>query len=450
MSRSFVPFDLQRRRNRLVNLLISEPHLISTSLAMNTAGSNSSDSCSSLEGVQQNLRGFNRAADTYAAQFVDAILAAGQQLGASDLHLRPTPEGIEIGIRIDGVLQQLGTFPAGKITDIVTRLKVLANLLTYRTDVPQEGRIRELATAVEMRVCTFPTLYGEKAVVRLFATQSYYQHLTDLGLPDDVHERLDRLLGETSGAILIAGPAGSGKTTTVYACLRELVRRSSGGRSLATLEDPIEVALQGVAQSQVNERVGLDLAAGLRAVLRQDPEVIAVGEIRDPLTANTALQASLTGQLVLTTFHAASAAGAIGRLSDMAIEPYILRSGIRAVICQRLVRRLCSCSVGSDAPKSRLGMQVRNVRLARSCPDCHGTGYRGRLLLAEMLTIDSDEMATAILNRWDTARLQQSAVRGGMETLWRRACQAVDTGLTSPDEIRRVLGFSDAFSPTIG
>jgi type II secretory ATPase GspE/PulE/Tfp pilus assembly ATPase PilB-like protein len=194
----------------------------------------------------------------------------------------------------------------------------------------------------------------------------------------------------------------------------------------------------------------LDLAAGLRAVLRQDPEVIAVGEIRDPATAITALQASLTGQLVLTTFHAGSASAAVSRLLDMALEPYILRSGILAVICQRLVRRLCTCSVPCEAVEPRLGLPVTKVRLARSCAECNGTGYRGRLLLAEMLNIASAEVATAILDRWDTNRLEQAAVRDGMNPLWRRACQAVEDGLTSPDEIRRVLGFSDAIPASLG
>ena len=386
----FAADELNSSSNTVLRFL--EPHVIAS-----PAVSNTPKSSSPLARIHDTLRGLDPTAENYAAVFVEAVLTAGQQSGASDLHMRPTPEGLEIGIRIDGVLQRLGTFPTGKTTDILTRLKVLANLLTYRTDVPQEGRIRDLTSAVEMRVSTLPTLYGEKAVVRLFATQSHYQYLTDLGLPNDVQQRLDRLLGATSGAILIAGPAGSGKTTTIYACLREIVQRSGGARSVATLEDPIEVALAGVAQSQVNERAGLDMAAGLRAVLRQDPEVIAVGEIRDPATAITALQASLTGQLVLTTFHASSASAAVSRLLDMALEPYILRSGILAVICQRLVRRLCSCSVPSDAVEPRLGLPVAKIRLARSCAECNGTGYRGRLLLAEMLNIDSAEVATAIL-----------------------------------------------------
>ena len=212
-----------------------------------------------------------------------------------------------------------------------------------------------------MRVCTYPTLHGERAVVRLFGGAGQYQHLDDLGLPPDVLQPLRRLLGETSGAILVSGPAGSGKTTTVYACLREIAgdRSARLQRSLVSIEDPIEVAVDGVAQSQVHPPSGLDLAAGLRFLMRQDPEVIMVGEIRDRPTAEAALQASLTGHLLLSTFHAGSAAETVGRLLDMGIEPYVLRSGLLAILNQRLLRRLCSCAVPSDDPEARLGLAGR-------------------------------------------------------------------------------------------
>ena len=220
-----------------------------------------------------------------------------------------------------------GVLPPRLAPNVVARLKVLAELLTYRTDVPQEGRIREVDTEGEVRVSTFPTLHGEKAVIRLFAASGRYLRLDDLGLPPDVRDALGRALGETSGAILLSGPAGSGKTTTIYACLRELVDASAGRRSLVTLEDPIEVAVDGVTQSQVNAPAGFDLATGLRSLLRQDPEVIVVGEVRDRTTAEVAFQASLTGHLVLSTFHAGSASGAVARLSDMGIEPYLIQVG---------------------------------------------------------------------------------------------------------------------------
>ena len=229
-------------------------------------------------------------------------------------------------------------------------------------------------------------------MVRLFGGTQRYQRLDDLGLPDDVLQPLRLLLSETSGAILVSGPAGSGKTTTVYACLREIARQGGGARSLVSIEDPIEVAVDGVAQSQVHPPAGLDLANGLRFLMRQDPEVIMVGEIRDRATADAAFQASLTGHLLLSTFHAGSAAETVGRLLDMGIEPYVLRSGLLAILNQRLLRRLCSCAAPSDDPDARLGLAVQRAMTPRGCSQCGGTGYRGRFLLVEMLTLSRERI----------------------------------------------------------
>jgi type II secretory ATPase GspE/PulE/Tfp pilus assembly ATPase PilB-like protein len=380
-------------------------------------------------------------------ELVDLILASAREARASDVHVQPTAGGLEVRWRLDGVLQPLATLPAALAPNIVARLKVMADLLTYHTDTPQEGRIRGLPGEIEMRVSSFPTLYGEKVVVRLFAGSSRYQRLADLGLPHEIEQTLSRLLDETSGAILLAGPAGSGKTTTIYACLRELVDRSAGRRSLVSLEDPIEVAVPGVAQSQVNAAAGFDLATGLRSLLRQDPEVIAVGEIRDSSTAEVLFQASLTGHLALTTFHAGSAAGVIGRLSDMGIEPYLLRSGILAIVCQRLVRMLCPCAREAADPDSHLGLDVSRARVPNGCEECGQTGYQGRMVLAEILVPDRGELGRAILSRTDVNRLEALAVQNGMRTRWQRACEAVEAGITSPAEVRRMLGFLDPVRP---
>jgi type II secretory ATPase GspE/PulE/Tfp pilus assembly ATPase PilB-like protein len=294
-----------------------------------------------------------------------------------------------------------------------------------------------------MRVSTFPTLHGERAVVRFFAGFRQYQRLEDLGLPDDMLVPLRRLLKETSGAILVTGPAGSGKTTTVYACLRELAADDNTRRSLVSLEDPIEVAVEGVSQAQIDTKVDLDLATGIRYMLRQDPEVIMVGEIRDRATAEAAFGASLTGHLLLSTFHAGSAAEAIGRLSDMGIEPYLLRSGVLAIMCQRLARALCDCASSSNEPKARMGLPVEQFRVPVGCQKCGGTGYQDRFVLAEMLTPERTELGRAILSRSDASALERLAVNGGMVTRWQRAYEAIRTGRTSPAEVRRVLGFAD-------
>ncbi|HEV3418304.1 MAG TPA: GspE/PulE family protein [Pirellulales bacterium] len=384
----------------------------------------------------------------YATRFVELLLETARALEASDIHLQPTPDGLELRLRIDGVLQPLGVFPSGVAANIVARLKVLADLLTYRTDVPQEGRIRA-AGQVEMRVSSFPTLYGEKAVVRLFGGGRLLK-LDDLGLPNEITVRLRHLLAETAGAILVTGPAGSGKTTTAYAALRELVASSGSGRSIASLEDPIETAIPGVAQSQVNPAAGFDLATGLRSLMRQDPEVILVGEIRDRATAEIAFQAALTGQLVLSTFHAASATGAISRLSDMGIEPYLLRSGVLAIISQRLVRRLCDCRKPIHDDAALLGLPARQGWTVDGCEQCGGTGYRGRMVLAEMFTADASELGRAILTKSDAAALERLAIAAGMVSRWQRAIAAVELGATSPAEVRRALGFGDALDGRAG
>lgn len=395
----------------------------------------------SLSQLAAQLRSLDPAEERYASKFVDCALTTARELGASDVHLQPAPAGLELRLRLNGVLSPVGAFPPGATTSVVGRLKVLADLLTYRTDVPQEGRLRSSDDGLEMRVSTFPTVHGERAVVRLFSSTARYLRLADLGYSSEIERALTELLLSTSGAIVVTGPAGSGKTTTLYALLRELSAMSGGGRSIATLEDPVEVALAGVSQSEVNVAAGFDLPTGLRSILRQDPEVIMVGEVRDRVTAEVALQASLTGQLVLTSFHAGSSAAALSRLADMGIEPYVIRSGVLAVISQRLVRRLCSCAVETKEPETLVGLNISSAKFPQGCDRCAGTGYSGRLLIAEMLRLADPALAQAVLQRADATVLEQIAVQGGMIRLFDRAVQAVEAGLTSPAEVRRVLGF---------
>ncbi len=398
-----------------------------------------------MQSLNQPLAGLDPTDPQYASCVVDRLLAAGRAAGASDLHLQATPQGLEAKLRIDGVLHDLALVPKALAANVIARLKVQAELLTYRTDTPQEGRLRLGDGDVEMRLSTFPTLHGERAVVRLFGRSGQCEQLVDLGLPDDVLPALRQQLRETSGAILVSGPAGSGKTTTVYACLRELAAQAEGTRSLVSLEDPIEVAVPGVAQSQVNAAAGFDLATGLRFLMRQDPEVIVVGEIRDRATAEAAMQASLTGHLLLSTFHAGSAAETLGRLLDMGIEPYVVRSGLLAIVNQRLLRRLCSCAEEISDPSNFLGLPAGRAFRPIGCPACGGTGYDGRILLAEMLALKSAgavELGKAVLARADTSVLEPLAVQSGMLTRWQRAIQAVQSGVTSPAEVRRVLGLA--------
>ena len=292
--------------------------------------------------------------------------------GASDVHFQPTGNGLELKYRVDGVLTPVAVFPAQLAANIIARLKVLSGLLTYHTDRPQEGRIRLPQDDVEMRVCTFPTLHGERAVVRLFGGTRRYQHLDDLGLPR-------RRARSPCGGCWRKPRARSSfpgrreaerRPRSTPACGRSPGRATAQG-AWSRIEDPIEVAVDGVAQSQVHPPAGLDLANGLRFLMRQDPEVIMVGEIRDRTTADTAFQASLTGHLLLSTFHAGSAAETVGRLLDLGIEPYVLRSGLLAILNQRLLRRLCSCADGDRrsgrpaGPGCRAGDDAARLRCVR-------------------------------------------------------------------------------------
>lgn len=404
----------------------------------------------SIAGLPRQLAQLDAAQPAYATRFVELLLQAAAAASASDVHLQPTAAGLKIRWRLDGVLQLVGEFPRGSATDVVTRLKVLAELLTYRQDIPQEGRIRQRQAAVEMRVSTFPTLHGERAVVRLFAAGEQFARVADLGFPAEIAERLRQLLVETSGAVLFTGPAGSGKTTSVYACLREIAACSQGRRSIVTIEDPIETPLDGVSQSQVNPAAGFDLVTGLKSLLRQDPEVIVVGEVRDPDTAATVFQASLTGHLVLSTFHAGSAAEATQRLADMGIEPYPLRAGLLAVLNQRLLRRLCECAAAVERPDDFLGLPVTMAKSEVGCAACLNSGYRGRMPIVELLEASQDAVGRAIFSRADAAEFARLARESGMIDRSQRAIAAVSAGETSPAEVRRVLGFADGFAASIG
>lgn len=369
-------------------------------------------------------------------ELVDALLDAATAAGASDVHLEPTGDALRVCVRLDGVLHDAVQLPGKLAPNVAARLKVLAGLLTYETTRPQEGRI-ERAGGQPMRVSTFPTVHGEKAVVRLLGGEpSGLATLEQLHLPADVTDALRDALRATSGAILLTGPAGSGKTTTAYASVREVVAAASGGRSVATLEDPVEATLRGVTQTNLDTLGGFDSVAGLRALLRQDPEVILLGEIRDHASAQTAVQAALTGQLLISTFHAGGAWETVRRLTEMGVPAYALASAVRMVIAQRLLRKLCACAEQAPAEQhaAPLGLHVSQCRIAAGCDACLGTGYRDRTLLAE--SIDLADPAVR-------ARVAAFTTRGEPDEggqFWARAERLVESGVTSPLEVVRVLG----------
>ena len=391
--------------------------------------------------AQGRLRSLSPAAASYATQAVDILLEFAHAVGTSDMHLQPTREGLDVKFRSDGVLEPVGVIAPGDTSSVTARLKVLADLLTYKNDIPQEGRIEKPRHGREIRVSTFPTMHGERAVLRFFGHDREFTTLEKLGNPPQVTARIRAALVETSGAMLISGPAGSGKSTTLYACLRHLVTSTNGARSIVSIEDPIEVPVEGVAQSQVDLAAGFDLKTGLRSLMRQDPEVIMVGEIRDRDTAEFAIQASLTGQLLLATFHSDTATSAITRLIEMGIEPFLVRSGLITVITQRLLRTLCGhCSRESSDPDELCGIEVDRARVPAGCDRCHGTGYHGRVMISEFLDARSDAIGKAILRKADSRELYRIAIDNGMSPLFMQARSLIREGRTSPAEVWRVLG----------
>ena len=386
--------------------------------------------------LQNELDALGAPAPERTCKLVDHILTDALHRSASDVHLEPTHRSLEIRYRLDGVLQQVATLNRDLAANLVARLKVMSELLTYRLDVPQEGAIRQEHNPLgaDMRVCTFPTIHGEKAVVRIFHASVQMLDLDQLGMEEEPLRALQRLLLERTGAVLLTGPSGSGKTTTIYACLRHLIRADGGRRHIVTIEDPVEQVIEGVSQAQARPGTEFDFARGLRSLLRQDPEVIMIGEIRDRETAATAVEAALTGHLVFSTLHAGSACGVVGRLLEMGVEPYLLTSGLKGILNQRLVRRLCeNCRRPPAADAGSHAWQ------AVGCAACAGAGYRGRMLLAELLTLDAP-LRQAILSRSDTSTLEAAARRPERMTIWTAADHATAQGLTTRSEIERVLG----------
>lgn len=409
--------------------------------------------------------------ETYAATTVEGLLSVAAEIGASDLHLQPSQHGLVLKWRIDGVLHTAGTIPRERADNVLSRLKIVAGLLTYRSETPQEGRIDDSARGLEFRVSTFPTLYGEKAVVRLIAgRRDPYESLHELGFDAATESLLRQAAAATSGAILLIGPAGSGKTTTAYTLLREIVRATAGGRSIASLEDPIEAAIDGVAQSQINPAAGFDLLTALRSLVRQDPEVILVGEIRDAEVAKVAYQAAMTGQLVVTTFHASDSADALARLLDMGIPPYVLRGATRLLVAQRLLRRVCE-ACGAPEKEAAAGAAGHTAQEPSStllpsrealnqttgpghspagCDVCRGTGYHGRVPAVEAVDIEHAEIGQALLRSADATALRRLFASGGHRSLLEQARSLVERRITTEAELVRVFGLTAIAKPTDG
>ena len=368
-------------------------------------------------------QGFTAEAERGSVDIVDFLLMQGVLHGASDVHFEPYQKELLVRFRIDGMLHDVLSLPRESQDQLGSRLKVISRLTVYRRDIPQEGRIALPldGRTVDFRLTALPTIHGEKFTARIFDPARELFRIEDLGMDPETQERFMALISQPQGTILLTGPSNSGKTTTMYAALRRLRETRRSLTSIATVEDPVEYDLQVLNQTQVNPRSGLTFAAALRTVLRQDPEVIMVGEIRDPETAEIAIQAGLTGHLILSTVHARSAAGVLLRLLDLGIEPFLLASSVDAVLAQRLVRKLCGECKG------------------QGCPRCESTSYAGRTAVFQLVVI-TDEMREMVLKRASLLELEHAVKRSGAPSLRDAATARVREGVTTEAEVARVLG----------
>jgi type IV pilus assembly protein PilB len=371
------------------------------------------------------------------AELVDSIIREGVQLAATDIHIEPLENKLHVRYRVDGILQDGPSYSKTLQAPIMSRIKILSGLDIAENRLPQDGRVRlHVATrSIDLRVSTFPTVHGEDVVLRILDRGRINLKLESLGIEPEDLALLREALKRPFGLIPVTGPTGSGKTTTLYSALLEM---NTGERCLITLEDPVEYEVETIRQSQINVRAGLTFAAGLRSMLRHDPDVILVGEMRDQETVEIALSAALTGHMVLTTLHTTTAAGAIPRLLDMGAEPFIVASAVSLIASQRLVRTLCAqCRVIADLPDSvrqRFGLVGATLYRGGGCPTCRNTGFRGRLGIFEFLPM-TEEIATAIYDRRPSDQIRQMAKR---PTLLDDGLRKVRAGLTTLDEVLRV------------
>jgi type II secretory ATPase GspE/PulE/Tfp pilus assembly ATPase PilB-like protein/CheY-like chemotaxis protein len=375
-------------------------------------------------------------------RLVDLILSEGILSRASDIHIEPEEGGFAVRYRIDGVLRQVMRIPRAAGFPLVSRIKIISNLDIADRLRPQDGRARVAVNGVpvDLRVSTLPASLGEKVVIRILDSRATVLSLDSLGLNPDEQEAIKALLTHHEGIVLVTGPTGSGKTTTLYSAIRHIM---TGKTNIVTVEDPVEYRIQGIVQVQVHEKAGLTFASALRSILRQDPDVVLVGEIRDKDTAVIAMQASLTGHLVLSTLHTNDAPNAVTRLVDIGLEPYKIAASLRGIVAQRLMRKLCpTCKeVAVETIHHKLRKWVPGgtpLYRAGGCPECAMTGYRGRFSIVEVLTITPD-VEKIIGSGAQADKIAEAARAAGMRSLWESGLQHVLKGVSSLEELMRVV-----------
>jgi type II secretory ATPase GspE/PulE/Tfp pilus assembly ATPase PilB-like protein/CheY-like chemotaxis protein len=379
-------------------------------------------------------------------RLVDLIISEGILSRCSDIHIEPEEGGVAVRYRIDGVLRQVMKIPRQAGLPLISRIKILSSLDIADRLRPQDGRARVAVNGqpIDLRVSTLPAALGEKVVIRILDSRATVKSLVSLGFNPGETEAINMLLQNHEGVVLVTGPTGSGKTTTLYSMINQI---KTEGVNIVTVEDPVEYRMQGIVQVQVQEKAGLTFSSALRSILRQDPNVILVGEIRDKETAQIAVQASLTGHLVLSTLHTNDAANAVTRLVDIGVEAYKIAAALRGVIAQRLMRKLCpTCKeVWMEAPAERLRKWVPKgtpLYRAAGCPDCAMTGYRGRFSIIEVLTV-SAEVERRIAAGEPADRIADAARHGGMKSLWDSGLAHVTRGESTLDELMRVVDVPD-------
>jgi type IV pilus assembly protein PilB len=439
-------FILQRD----IELAVADPALVESAV-IRFYGEPSASSMEDLLGEFDQVEGgvpvtdedvVNQASQAPIIRFVDLVLQEGVKAKASDIHFEPFEHEFRIRLRIDGSLYEMAPPPKNLASAVIARVKVLSSLNIAERRVPQDGRIKTTISgrAIDLRVSTLPTQFGESVVLRILDKTVVNLSLDALSMQDDIKEGIRAMVSRPNGIFIVTGPTGSGKTTTLYSALREV---NTEDMKILTAEDPVEYEVEGIMQVPINHQVGLTFAAALRSFLRQDPDTIMVGEIRDLETAQIAVQASLTGHVVLSTLHTNDAPGAVTRLIDMGLEPFLISASLEGILAQRLLRRVCkSCRTAYEPDKDVVNMldvdalEISNKKFyfGKGCPECNRSGYRGRQGLFELMSIN-DNIRTLITQKAPTLVLKQKAIESGMRPLREDGLRCIFDGLTTIEEV---------------